>query len=382
MRNSDKNGLNIWEIKEVDEPIIMTASNNLTSENGKWEFISLGYRKSIDYIQSVPGDGYTKSAAMRSRNAYIARYPVEYRSVWGIKYCTVAIYCTQMTSDTSNNVIGCKLEYIVDFEPVVQSVSNNPFQYGQSVTDKALADWYIECADTNHNGMISDEEKQTVTELSGDYPTYASGLQSLQAIDEFPNLLKISTQNERLFVKNLPRLEIRHKKLQNIALDGLETEVFDLSGCPNLNNLSLRFSKIGKLILPESLESIFLQHGTFGKLDMTQVPNLTLCVINHTDLDDIDLSSCKKLQGLRLDVNKLTRIDVSKLTRLIRLSCCGNPMEILDISNNPDIAEISLKDATPSVKTLYIPAGKTKRNYKGYKTGTFANFSGIEVVAK
>lgn len=155
-----------------------------------------------------------------------------------------------------------------------------------------------------------------------------------------------------------------------------------MSGCTNLNNLSLRFSKIGKLILPASLENLFLQHGTFGRLDMSQAPNLKVCVIQDTDLDKIDLSPCKNLEGLKLDAVKLTSLDVSPLTRLKRLSCTGNPMESLDISGNPNISELDLKSGGCSVKKLVIPTGKTKRNYQGYKTGTLANFSGIEVVNK
>lgn len=381
LRNSDVEGLNIWKIKGVDEPIIMTAANNLTSENGKWEFVSLGRRKNIEYIQSVPEDGYSAYALMRTSNAYIARYPVEYRSVWGTKYCVVAIYCSTMTSDTGNNVIGCKLEYIVDFEPKQKAVTEHPFEYGKSVKDPALADWYVVCADTDHNGIISDREKNAVTELSTDYPTIARGLSSLEALDEFPNLQKISSlSSPSTFVKNLPTLTIGHANLQTIEFDELEVDILDLSRCHSLKSLSLRFSKIGKLILPKSLESLYLQHGTFGNPDMSEVPNLKLCVIQKTNIDKIDLSPCKRLEGLRLDSNNLNSLDVSQLTGLVRLSCCGNPMETLDISRNSGIVELDLKCGGRSIKTLYIPKGKTKRDYKGYKTGSFANFSDIEVV--
>ena len=383
LRNSDRENLNELKIKGVDEPIIMTKANNLSSRNGKWEFISLGRRKSIEYIQSISEDGYTGSAALFPSNAYIARYPVEFRSIWGVKYCVVAIYCTTMSTDTSHNIIGCKLEYIPDFKPQQKAVTINPFEYGKSVRDQALADWYIVCADANHNGVISDQEKNAVTELSADYPTKAHGLSSLQALDEFPNLRTLSSlTSPSPFVKNLPGLEISHNNLQSITLDELEVGVLDLSGCTNLNHLSLRFSKIGKLILPASLENLFLQHGTFGLLDMSQVPNLKVCVIQDTDLDKIDLSPCKNLEGLRLDAVKLTSLDVSPLTKLNRLSCTGNPMESLDISGNPNISQLDLKSGDCSVKKLIIPTGKTKRNYQGYKTGTFANFSGIEVVNK
>lgn len=47
LRNSDRGNLDELKIKGVDEPIIMTKANNLSSRNGKWEFISLGRRKSI-----------------------------------------------------------------------------------------------------------------------------------------------------------------------------------------------------------------------------------------------------------------------------------------------------------------------------------------------
>lgn len=383
LRNSDANGLNIWKIEGVDEPIIMTAANNLTSNNGKWEFVSLGRRKNIEYIQSVPDGDYSAYATMITGNAYIARYPVEYRSLWGTKYCVVAIYCSIMTTDVEHNVIGCKLVYVVDFEPVQKSLTENPFEYGKSVKDSALADWYIVCADSNHNGIISNQEKNAITELSMAYPTTAKGLSSLDALDEFPNLQKISAlSSSSTFIKNLPKLTIKHSNLQSIEIDELEVGVLDLSECTGLKSLSLRFAKIGKLILPKSLESLFLQNGTFGNPDMSQVPNLKLCVIQDTDIDEIDLSSCKQLEELRLDSNKLTSLDVSQLTGLIRLSCFGNPMESLDISRNPSIVELNIKGGNNVIKTLYIPNSKTKRDYKGYKTGTFANFSDIDVLNK
>ena len=115
---------------------------------------------------------------------------------------------------------------------------------------------------------------------------------------------------------------------------------------------------------------------------MKQEPNLELCVIQDTDLKNIDLSKNTKLEGLRLDNTKLTSLDVSALQSLVRLSCCGNAIDILDISDNPRISELSLKDVSPHVKKLIIPAGKTKRNYNGYKTSSLANFSEIEVVNK
>lgn len=382
LRNSEVNKLNELRIEGVHEPIIMTAGNNLTSENGSWEFITLGRRNGLAYIQSVPNDGYSAQAAMHGKYGYIARYPLEYQSIWGIKYCTVAIYCVSMTTDTDNGIIGCELEYITNFKPEQKAIGGSPFRNNRSVSDKALAEWYLRAADANHDGLISDSEKEAITELFTGYPTSANNLESFQALDEFPNLRHIKSERIGVFADGLPKLVIKHSNLSNIEIDELETDVLDLSGCTNLKNLSLRFSKIGRLILPKSLKTLFLQHGTFGNLDMQQVPNLELCVIQDTDLKNIDLSKNTKLEGLRLDNTKLTSLDVSALQSLVRLSCCGNAIDILDISDNPRISELSLKDVSPHVKKLIIPAGKTKRNYNGYKTSSLANFSEIEVVNK
>lgn len=383
LRNSDLNGLNRLKIEGVDEQIIMTGANNLTSENGKWEFITLGRRNGINYIQSVPEDGYTAQAAMQGNHAYIARYPIEHRSIWGIKYCIVAIYCVSMTTDADNKgIIGCKLDYITDFKPEQKTIGSSPFRNNRPVADRALADWYLKCADTNCDGLISDSEKDAITELYTGASTYVKDLKSFQALDEFPNLQHIRSDGTGVFSKGLSELVVNHRNLSNIEIDELEADFLNLSGCTNLKNLSLRFSKIGRLILPKSLEYLYLQHGTFGELDMRQAPNLRICVIQDTDLNNIDLSCSVKLEGLRIDNTKLTSIDVSGLHSLVRLSCCGNPLETLDISHNTGISELALKDASTSVKKLIIPAGKTKRSYKGYKTGTLANFSGIEVVTK
>lgn len=61
-----------------------------------------------------------------------------------------------------------------------------------------------------------------------------------------------------------------------------------------------------------------------------------------------------------------------------------NPMVALVISANPSITILSVarNGLQNSLQRLYIPAGKTKRDYKGSESGELSWLSGIEVINK
>lgn len=381
LRNKPLEGLNELHINGIDDPIIMNGGNNLTSSDSKWEFVSLGKRKGIDYIQSIPEDGYTNLVAVTPQTAYVARYPLEYRSTWGTRYCYVAIYCKEYDVDKDNLIIGCHLDYIPDFTPKVQAASENPFEHGYSMTDGNLADWYVKIADTNHDGVISEQERYKVVEIN----ERAKGLTSLQYLYLFPNLQKLDMErNEDAFVKGLFELKVEHSRLQELYLEGLEVGTLNLLQCKGLRKLYLGFSKIRKILLPESLESLVMVNGEIGELNLSWLPDLTTLKLVDMKLDRIDLSHNTKLTSVILQNNKLTQLDVSMLPHLRKLACDGNNISELDISRNPELQEIQIiygSSDTP-IKTLYIPAGKTKRDYQGFGTGTLARFSGTQVLTK
>jgi len=151
----------------------------------------------------------------------------------------------------------------------------------------------------------------------------------------------------------------------------------DVSGCPNLNNLSWDAKKIDEENFPDENFREYLKDfdedgdGYFKRNEMDNVTSIDVSSKNIKNLDGInyftnlislkcannqltelkingllpklqilDVSENPNLQTLECGANQLTTLNVSKNTNLLHLICSNNKLTTLDVSGNTNLQSL------------------------------------------
>ena len=369
-----------------DEAIVMTRENNLSSENGGWEFALFGSVRGLAYIQRIPENGWTHTIALKPETGYVARIQQGYTR-WDNKiepnYVYVGIYCDSWRTEAGDGgIMGATLKYICPFNPVAAPVDERIFVSG-SVSHSGLARWYIEEADINGNGLIENSEMREVRTLGRNFYGMAELPDYLEGLWRFENLEELYLSDSHFCLGK--ELRVQHDKLRKITLDyHEELEYIDLSGCPNLETVYIMHCALKDIDLPSSVVDLDLAGNDIVRIDLRGLPRLKRLVIWENELEVLIVNDLKELEILACQRNGLRALDLSGNPRLQRLYCYDNPMVALDISANPSITILSVarNGQQNSLQRLYIPAGKTKRDYKGSESGELSWLSEIEVINK
>lgn len=367
-----------------NDPISLTRTHNLISYSKKWEFAAFGKVNGIAFIQGIPETGWTHEIALKPKMGYIGRIQ---QGTWdnGVPHYTyIAIYCDSWLLRVDDNaIIGAEIKYVCPFSPEIKAVNTSIFEHS-TVYNSKLATWYLWEADTNKNGKIDRNEKLAVTRLGfkGSYGEMIDVSNGLEGLYEFQNLaeLMLSEYNFKLGKD----LTIVHSNLKKLTLSWTKVEHLDLSGCTALESIFIDHCDLKSIILPESIVDINIANNCLQSIDLCNYANIKRLVIFNNDLTTLDVSCLPKLEVLSCENNNLTILDVSKNQQLIKLYCSDNQIQRLDISANPSIEILSVARSghENSVRKLYIPTGKTKRDYKGSESGELSWFAGIEVINK
>lgn len=106
--------------------------------------------------------------------------------------------------------------------------------------------------------------------------------------------------------------------LESLYIGGTNLESIDLSGNPNLEHLQA-------------------DNGSLQSVDISANPNMKLLRLENLNLSSIDLSNNLALQGIDLIGNNFSNFDFSFLQDLIWVILDENPIESVDLSQNPNL---------------------------------------------
>ena len=204
--------------------------------------------------------------------------------------------------------------------------------------------------DANHDGEISASEAERVVDIS----LSRTGIQSLDDLKHFPNLLRFSCYNEALSTIELSQntkliwLVCSGNQITNINLTNLTAlQYFQVGAAPSLTsldvskNIALVHFEVGGTELTTldlwhnvALEKIYCWDNKLTGLNLNVKMPLKVLNCRNNQLTSLNVSNFTKLESLDCQTNKLSYLDVTKNVELTHLYCGGNQLMTLDVSNN------------------------------------------------
>lgn len=252
------------------------------------------------------------------------------------------------------------------------------------MNDAMLKKYCIENYDYNHDGKISLEEAEFVTEID----IYGEGVYSLAGIEYFPNLRILDCANN-----NLTSLDVsKNMNLKILDCWSNDISVLDLSKNTALVDLSCHGTLIKSLDLRncKALRDVLCGgNRTLSTLHVSGLSKLEALTCRDSNISNLDLSGCTSLLRLDCSGNNLTELNVSKCCSLYQLMCQENKLTTLDVSscNLPYAQEMIIPfiplDVSPmsTLKTLYLKSGWSLK-YINYNRSSSYIPNNAEIVYK
>lgn len=377
---------------EIADKIIMTPENNFSSEKGGWEFVSLGNRNGLEYIQTIPEDGWTSKVRVRPEGGYIARYRVGYAGPNWPRYKYVRIYCLDYreSASESNAIIGAKISYEKGVVSERKAVSDYMFKgESLSVSDAKTRDFLLSIADKNGDGSVSEDEAREITEIgyNGYYPHVIDG-ELARALTYFPNLKRLHVRGIGSDMGIAENLSFDLPNLTEFWMEELghnHISILDLSKCRNLKTVNIDYSDISTLLLPDCVEARCvasrLKKLEFRTVDRRYVYNLKKLVVWDNDLKELPDMKFPNLEVLSIQSNKnlggTLSLDVYSCHDLTELLAERTSLETLYIDGLIDLKVLGLPS---TLKTIVVPVGRELDTYKDSE-GNQVSFKGIKVIS-
>ena len=210
--------------------------------------------------------------------------------------------------------------------------------------------------DTDHSGLLSEEECAMVTSIS----VYTENIFSLEGIEFFHNLSFLSARpSNNDNTGSLTSLDLSH----NTALITLECEHNQLRSLEISHNVAL----VILTCFGNQLSSLDVSHNTalallychsnqLTSLDVSHNTALTKLMCDSNQLTSLDVSNNTALRDLYCHSNQLTSLDVGHNTALKVLYCYLNQLTSLDVSHNT--ALIDLRCSNSTMQYLYLLSGQ------------------------
>lgn len=232
--------------------------------------------------------------------------------------------------------------------------TNFPDAYFREYLLGTLSGYEYSGADTDGDGMLSEEERNYVESIS----IYGKAVRDFTGISYFPNLkeftvgesLAVSVDlsgNEKLVSINM----CNNKKLLSVDLSGdamlesvelgnnenLESVNFD--GCNQLTSLSLEGCAITDLDLNGCTQLSYLNCGNnqLTSLDLSFAEQLNSLYVSGNQLVELNLKNTSHLINLQCSGNQLTALDMQSNQKLVSLECGGNRLDTLDVTGMPEL---------------------------------------------
>ena len=156
--------------------------------------------------------------------------------------------------------------------------------------------------------------------------------------------------------------------LRSISMNKCDVSHFYPVSLPKLEAISVSYGSLMDMEIGEyypSLSSLDVSHNYIQEIDVTSCsklqtfnctsnfmkkvnvtanPELINLFCEHNELKEINLSNNPKITSLSCSNNKLTHLDVSKLPTLVRLVCDSNNISRLDLSQNSKLNRLTCKN--------------------------------------
>lgn len=208
--------------------------------------------------------------------------------------------------------------------PVAINEQNFP---GEIFRNMVLSDY-----DSNHDGYLSVEEAQNVTEINISQRSDRSDVKDITGIEYFPELKTLMvtysgitsldvTHNTKLvnlvcaYCDKIPELDVTHcPNLEALECTGNKIASLDVTNCPKLTELRFSRNDISSIDLTNChelkiLDACYLQ---MTSIDVTQCPKLEELYLSNTSISELDVTHCPSLTILFCSNTKLSRLDISK----------------------------------------------------------------------
>ena len=171
--------------------------------------------------------------------------------------------------------------------------------------------------DTDNDGVLSDTEISSITEIQAD----SQGIQSLSGIENFT-------------------------ALEYLSCGSNDISSLDVSGNTALTYLNFWGNNVSSIDLSKNtaLKEIYFYDNNISSVDFSGNTEIISIDCVHNGLRYIDVSGCTKLEFLNVYDNLLTELDVSNCTRLNNLSFGSNDVSEIDLSNNPLITYLGCNE--------------------------------------
>ena len=211
--------------------------------------------------------------------------------------------------------------------------------------------------DANNDGEISASEAERVVDIS----LSRTGIQSLDDLKHFPNLLHFSCYDEALSTIELSQntkliwLVCAGRQITNINLTNLTAlQYLQVGAAPSLTSLdvskntALVHFEVGMTELTTldlwhnvALEKIYCWDNKLTGLGLNVKMPLKVLNCRNNQLTSLNVSNFTKLESLDCQANKLSYLDVTKNVELTNLNCGGNQLMTLNISKNTKLTRLA-----------------------------------------
>lgn len=183
----------------------------------------------------------------------------------------------------------------------------------ENFPDSTFRSWLTNSANLSGAGadsFLSAEELASIRQIN----VSGLGISSLEGIELFPALEKLSCMNNRLSAldvsqnKNLTYLQCSFNQISSLDVSGLDKLV--ALYCENNHMTSLTLTGA------TALEIIYCRSNDLPSVDFSTNTSLKFIETFDNRLTSVDLSTLKNLEFVHLDHNKLTDLDLSYNTNL------------------------------------------------------------------
>ncbi len=191
--------------------------------------------------------------------------------------------------------------------------------------------------DTDHDGILSDSERKSVTEID----CRESSISDLKGIEYFSELNYLDCAYNQLTCLDVSR----NTQLTGLWCSDNQLTSLDVSRNTQLTDLLCYDNQLTSLDV-NNTQLTYLNCGgnQLSSLDVSKNTHLTQLGCWNNQLCDLDVSINIHLTVLSCENNQLTNLDVSKNTQLTELWCFGNQLSNLDVSKNAQLVALLCYD--------------------------------------
>ena len=223
----------------------------------------------------------------------------------------------------------------------VQNIDSGvSFNSLDAIPDPAFRAYVLATFDKDHDGTLSDEEKNNAKTIS----LTTDNVSSLEGIALFPNLTTLSCSGSSSGKGKLAALDLsQNTALTSVYCSNNQLTSLDASNLLSLKTLNCNSNKLTSLTVAGStaLTDISCTNNQLTSLDVSNLPVLSKLTCYYNELTSLTLTGSTALTQILCFNNQLTELELSGLTNLTSLSCGSNNLASLMVSECTALTSLS-----------------------------------------